>query len=98
MAQWLAFLVEKYSLLSYNHFRGLKQKTTVDALLLLQEKIYQAWKDKKVLSHITFDVKEVFSGIAVKVLIHCYRKCRVPEKMVFWIGKPQSQLMEKRQL
>ncbi len=42
IAQGLAFLAEEYSLLPYNHFGGLKQKTTMDALLVLQEKIYQA--------------------------------------------------------
>lgn len=40
IAPRLTFLADKYSLLSYNYFRGLKQKTTIDTLLILQEKIY----------------------------------------------------------
>ncbi len=56
MAQRLAFLAEEYSFLLYNHFGRLKDKTTIDALLVLQEKIYQAWKDGKVLSLIIFGV------------------------------------------
>lgn len=40
ITQRIAFLVEDYSLLPYNYFGGLKQRTTIDALLVLQEKIY----------------------------------------------------------
>ncbi len=55
MAQRLAYLSDIHSLLPYNHFGGLKQKSTIDALLVIQEKVYQAWRDKKVMSLITFD-------------------------------------------
>lgn len=82
MAQRLAFLADKYSFLLYNHFRGLKQKTTVDALLVLQDKIYQAWKEKKVLSLITFDVKGAFSSVAIDVLIQRLQKRRISEQMM----------------
>lgn len=69
IAQRLAFIANKYSVLPYNHFRGLKQKSTVDTLLVFQKKIYQAWKEKKFLLLITFDIKGAFSGIAIDVLI-----------------------------
>ena len=82
IAQSLAFLADEHSLLPYNHFGGLKQKTTVDALLVLQEKIYQAWKEKKVLSLITFDVKGAFSGVVIDVLFQQLRKRRMPDQMV----------------
>lgn len=85
MARRLAFLVEEYLLLRYNHFGGLKQKTTVDALLVLQEKIYQAWKEKKILWLIMFDVKGAFSGVASDTLIDRPQKRRIPEQMVSWI-------------
>ncbi len=42
IAQRLAYLSDTYSLLPYNYFGGLKQKSTIDALLVIQEKIYQA--------------------------------------------------------
>lgn len=85
MARRLAFLVEEYLLLPYNQFGGLKQKTTVDALLVLQEKIYQAWKEKKILWLIMFDVKGAFSGVASDTLIDRLQKRRIPEQMVSWI-------------
>ena len=42
IAQRLAYLSDTYSLFLYNHFGRLKQKSTMDALLVIQEKIYQA--------------------------------------------------------
>ena len=68
MAQKLAYLSNTYSLLPYNNFGGQKQKSIIDALLVIQEKIYQAWRDKKVMSLIIFDVKEAFSRVTVDVL------------------------------
>ena len=85
MAQRLAYLSDIHSLLPYNHFGGLKQKSTIDALLVIHEKVYQAWRDRKVMSLITFDVKGAFSGVAVDVLINRLRKRRIPEQMVQWI-------------
>lgn len=40
MAQRLAYLSDIHSLLPYNHFGGLKQKNTIDAFLVIQEKVY----------------------------------------------------------
>lgn len=88
VAQKIAHLCDCHSLLPGNHFGGLKCKNTLDALILLQEKkekIYQAWRDKKVLSLITFDVQEAFNGVARDVLLHRLRKRRIPEVIARWI-------------
>lgn len=69
VAQKIAHLCDSYSLLPGNHFGGSKCKSTLDALVVLQEKIYQAWRDKKVLSLITFDVQGAFNGVAKEVLL-----------------------------
>lgn len=42
VAERISYLVEEHGLLLSNHFGGLKQRSTVDALIVLQEKIYQA--------------------------------------------------------
>lgn len=73
MAQRLAFIADKYLVFLYNYFRGLKQKTTFDVLLILQKKIYQAWKEKKVLLLITFDIKGAFSGVVLIYLFSGYK-------------------------
>ena len=82
VAERISYLVEEHGLLPSNHFGGLKQRSTVDVLVVLQEKIYQAWRDKKVLSLITFDVKGAFNGVATPVLLERLREKRVPEDLV----------------
>ena len=54
----LSFLVENYRLLSDNHYGGRKRRFTLDVLMILQEEIFQAWRNKKILSLVTFNVKE----------------------------------------
>ena len=77
--------MEKYPLLTGNHFGGLKGKSTIDVLLTLQEEVYQAWRDKKVPSLVTFDIKGAFNKVASNILINRLRECRIPEQLVYWI-------------
>ena len=91
VAQKLAHLCDAHNLLPGNHFGGLKCKRTIDALFVLQKKIYQAWKDKKVLSLITFDVQGAFNEVAKDVLLQRLRKRRIAEVFISWIGNFCSQ-------
>lgn len=86
IAQKIAHISDTYNLLPGNHFGGLKYKNTLDALVVFQEKIYQAWRDKKVLSLITFDVQGAFNGVARDVLVQRLRKRRIPEIFISWIN------------
>lgn len=79
IATRIGYLTDRHSLLPGNHFGGLKGRSTVDALLALQEKVYQAWQDKKVLSLVTFDVKGAFNKVAPDVLANRLRECYIPE-------------------
>lgn len=86
VAERIAHLSDEYGLLPGNHFGGLKCKNTVDALVVLQEKIYQAWRDKKVLSLVTFDIQGAFNGVAKDVLRSRLRERHIPELLVNWIS------------
>ena len=86
IAQKIAYISYTYNLLPRNHFGGLKYKNTLDTLVVFQEKIYQAWKDKKVLSLITFDVQGAFNGVARDVLVQRLRKRPIPEIFISWIN------------
>jgi hypothetical protein len=44
----ISYAVETYGLLPANHFGARKQRSAEQALLLLQERIYSAWRSKKV--------------------------------------------------
>lgn len=85
IARRLSFLVEDYGLPPNNHYGRRKRRSTVDALMILQEKIFQAWRDKKVLSLVTFDVKGAFNGVAGDVLLEKLRRRRIPETLAHWI-------------
>lgn len=85
VAERITYLAEKFSLLPSNHYGALKRKSTIDAHLAVQEKIYQAWKDKKVLSLVTFDLKGAFNSVPTDVLVHKLRAHRVPEEYAHWI-------------
>ena len=85
MAERLSYLAETYSLLPKNQFGARKRHSTVQALSLLQEKIYDAWRDGKVLSLVSFDVKGAYNGVDRNVLLRRLRGRQVPEVVVRWV-------------
>jgi len=78
-------LAERYALLLVNHFGARKQRSCEQALDVLIEKIFEAWKGKRVLSLVTFDVQGAFNGVHAAVLEDRLRERSVPEGMVRWI-------------
>ena len=85
LAERLSYLDETYKLLPKAHFGARKQRSTIDALLYLTEQIHQAWKHKKTLSLVSFDVKGAYNGVNPLVLAQRLRQRRVPEIMVQWV-------------
>jgi len=85
VAERLSYLVETHNLLPKNHFGARKKRSTVQALAVLQESIYNAWRDRKVLSMVSFDVKGAYNGVNIGVLEHRLRRRRIPEQLISWI-------------
>ena len=85
VAERLSYLAETYSLLPKNQFGARKRHSTVQALSLLQEKIYDAWRDGNVLNLVSFDVKGAYNGVDRSVLLRRLRCRQVPEVMVRWV-------------
>jgi hypothetical protein len=81
----LSYLTEKYNLLPNNHFGARKRRSTVQALATIQEHIWEAWKHKKILSLISFDVKGAFNGVAKEPLRKRLQERQIPETLVRWI-------------
>jgi hypothetical protein len=50
--------VETYGLLPANHFGARKQRSAEQALLLLRERIYTAWRGRKVVSLVSFECEK----------------------------------------
>jgi hypothetical protein len=63
VAERISYAIEAYGLLPANHFGARKRRSAEQALLLLEEHIYKAWRARKVLSLINFDVKGAYNGV-----------------------------------
>jgi len=85
IAARLSFIMETYSLLPSNHFGARPRRSTEQALNALVEKIYQAWRQGKVLSLVSFDVKGAFNGVHSDVLERRLAARQVPSPAVRWI-------------
>lgn len=86
VAERIFYTVKTLSLLSTNHFRAQKKCSTEQALILLQEHIFNTWRFKKVLSLISFDVKEVYNKVCKKRLLQRLTARGISSMLIFWIN------------
>ena len=86
VAERISCLAETHHLLPQNHFGARKCRSTTQALTLLQERIYDAWREQKVLSLVSFDVKGAYNGVHHEVLLQRLRARRLPEMLVNWVA------------
>jgi len=75
----ISYAVETFGLLPANHFGARKRRSTEQALLLLQEQIYKAWRSRRVLSFVSFDVKGAYNGVFKDRLLQRLRASVRPE-------------------
>jgi hypothetical protein len=85
IAARLSYIAKKYNLLPENHFGARPGRSAEQALNVLVEKIYQAWRKRKVLTLVSFDVKGAFNGVHAHVLGRRLRARRVPDQATKWI-------------
>jgi hypothetical protein len=69
VAERISHAVETYSLLLTSHFGAQKQWSAEQALVLLQEQIFIAWRGQWVLSLISFNVKGAYNGVCKNQLL-----------------------------
>jgi hypothetical protein len=86
VAERMSYLAETYHLLPANHFGARKQRSAEQALILLQEHIYKAWRSRKVLSLITFDIKGAYNGVCKERLLQRLRARGIPPLIIRWIS------------
>jgi len=77
--------VETYGLLPTNHFGARKQRSAEQALLLLQEQVYAAWRGRRIVSLVSFDVKGAYNGVCKERLLQRMRAQGISEKLLRWI-------------
>ncbi|KFA55196.1 hypothetical protein S40293_09951 [Stachybotrys chartarum IBT 40293] len=85
VAERISYAVETYGLLPANHFGARKQRSAEQALMLLQEQICYAWRAKRVLSLISFDVKGAYNGVFKERLLQRMRARGIPENIICWV-------------
>ena len=85
IAERISHAVETYGLLPANHFGARKQRSAEQALVLLQEQIYTAWRGRRIVSLISFDVKGAYNGVCKERLLQRMKARGIPEKLLRWI-------------
>ncbi|OAQ58570.1 reverse transcriptase [Purpureocillium lilacinum] len=85
VAERVSYAVETHGLLPANHFGARKRRSAEQALILLQENIYRAWRMGKVLSLVGFDVKGAYNGVFKERLLQRLAARGLPGKLVRWV-------------
>jgi ribonuclease HI len=85
LAERISYLVETNGLLPRNHFGARKQRSTTHALSYLQEQIFNAWRGRKTLSLVSFDVKGAYNNVAKGPELERLRRRQIPEELVRWV-------------
>ncbi|KAJ6020347.1 hypothetical protein N7522_000422 [Penicillium canescens] len=85
VAERISHAVETHGLLPTSHFGARKQRSAEQALVLLQEQIYTAWRGRRVLSLISFDVKGAYNGVCKERLLQRMKARGIPGDLLRWV-------------
>jgi hypothetical protein len=85
VAERISHAVETHGLLPTSHFGARKQRSAEQALVLLQEQIFTAWRGRRVLSLISFDVKGAYNGVCKERLLQRMKARGIPEDLLRWV-------------
>jgi ribonuclease HI len=86
MAEIISYLTEMHELLPPHHYGGRPGRSTEDAMTIMSESIYKAWKEKKIYTAIFMDVAGAFNNVHHERLTHNLRKRRIPQVISVWIA------------
>lgn len=85
IARHLATLAEEFGLLADHNFGGRPGRTTMDAVLLVVQRIKDAWRTKSIVSALFLDISQAFPTVSHGRLLHNLRKRCIPEPLVKWL-------------
>ncbi|RKK09806.1 hypothetical protein BFJ67_g18207, partial [Fusarium oxysporum f. sp. cepae] len=85
VADRISHAAETYGLLPTNHFGARKRRSAEQALLLFQEQVYKAWRNRKVVSLVSFDVKGAYNGVFKDRLLQRLEARGIPKGLIRWI-------------
>jgi hypothetical protein len=82
LAERLSYLSENYNLLPQNHYGARRRRSAEQTLLLLQDKIYNAWRSKLIISLLSFDVKGAYNGVLKERLYQRLSARGIPKPLI----------------
>jgi len=85
VVELLSYIAELHQLIPPQCFGGRPGRTGEEAILILSEKIMNAWKERDTYSVIVMDVVSAFNNVHHKRLSHNLRKRKLPDFIVHWI-------------
>ena len=85
MVKRLSYYAKKHNLLPATQFGARPGRSTEQALLILVNAIWKAWKEHKVVTLMVFDLKGAFNAVGKEVLDHCLAKKGIPTEARRWI-------------
>lgn len=77
VAERISHAVETHGLLPTSHFGARKQRSA--------EQVYTAWRGRRVLSLISFDVKGAYNGVCKERLLQRMKARGIPEDLLRWV-------------
>ena len=81
ITELLSYLIETHDLLPANHFGACPQRTTEDAMMVLTENIYRAWKQREIFTVAFMDMAGAFNNVHHSRLIHNIKQRRIPPQI-----------------
>jgi hypothetical protein len=91
LATRLSYLAETGDLLQETQIGGRKQKSALDACLLLQSKVQEAWEKKHTTALLFVDVRGAFDHVSANQLLAMCKKLKLPLVLIRWISSFLSQ-------
>ena len=85
IAQRISEYLERTTKLPHTQFGARPRRSTDQALTILVEGIYRAWRSRKILSLVTFDVQGAYNGVNKEVLQERMLKLGIPKAITQWV-------------
>ncbi|KAL9561825.1 hypothetical protein ACKAV7_014087 [Fusarium commune] len=80
VADRISYAVETFRLLPTNYIEGRKRRSAEQALLIFQEQAYKAWRNRKVVSLVSFDVNGAYNDVFKERLLQAETPMRCEQK------------------
>ncbi|CAD6927641.1 unnamed protein product [Tilletia controversa] len=78
----LSFLAETHHLLPNSHFGGRPARSTADALVCMEERVFDEWRRGRMCGFLSFDSKAAFPSMRRDRLCHNLRMAGIPANVV----------------